>query len=63
MKFNKKWGYGQLFGLSALDSPNRYYEDNILMTMKKKFEFRFEYRPHWVKLIFILHVAIIKLAR
>ena len=52
MKFNKKWGYGQLFGLSALDSPNRYYEDNILMTMKKKFEFRFEYRPHWVKLIF-----------
>ena len=52
MKLNKKWGYGQLFGFSALDGPNRYYEDNILMTMKKKFEFRFEYRPHWVKLYF-----------
>ncbi len=52
MKLNKKWGYGQLFGFSALDGPNRYYEDFILMTMKKKFEFRFEFRPHWVKLCF-----------
>ena len=52
MKLNKKWGYGQLFGFSALDGPNRYYEDCVLMTMKKKFEFRFEFRPHWVKLCF-----------
>jgi len=52
MKLNKKWGYGQLFGFSALDGPNRYYEDFILMTMKKKFEFRFEFRPHYVKLLF-----------
>ena len=52
MKLNKKWGYGQLFGFSALEGPNRYYEDNILMTMKKKFVFRFEFRPHWIKLSF-----------
>ena len=52
MKLNKKWGYGQLFGFSALEGPNRYYEDVILMTMKKKFEFRFEFRPHYVKLYF-----------
>lgn len=52
MKLNKKWGYGQLFGFSALDGPNRYYEDVILMTMKKKFEFRFEFRPHYAKLYF-----------
>lgn len=52
MKLNKKWGYGQLFGFSALDGPNRYYDDFILMTMKKKFEFRIEFRPHWVKIIF-----------
>ena len=52
MKLNHKWGYGQLFGYSALEGPNRYYEDNILMTMKKKLEFRFEYFPHWIKVSF-----------
>lgn len=61
MKLNKKWGYGQLFGYSALEGPNRYYEDNILMTMKKKLEFRFEYFPHWIKFSFLnLHNISIK---
>ena len=50
--FNRIWGYGQLFGYSALEGPNRYYEDNILMTMKEKLCFRFEYRPHWIKMSF-----------
>ena len=53
MKLNHKWGYGQLFGFSALEGPNRYYEDNILMTMKRKLEFRFEYFPHWIKMSFL----------
>ena len=52
MKLNNKWGYGQLFGFSALEGTNRYYDDNILMSMSKKLEFRFEYRPHWIKLSF-----------
>lgn len=52
MKLNKKWGYGQLFGFSGIEGPNRYYEDNILMTMKKPLEFRFEYRPYFIKLNF-----------
>ena len=52
MKLNNKWGYGQLFGYSALEGPNRYYDDNILMTMKKKYEFRFEYRPYWISITF-----------
>ena len=52
MKLNNKWGYGQLFGYSAIEGPNRYYDDNILITLKKKLEFRFEYHPNWVKLSF-----------
>ncbi|MBQ7995767.1 MAG: hypothetical protein IJ247_06130 [Bacilli bacterium] len=52
MKFNKKWGYGELFGFSAIDGPSRYYEDMILMTMKERFTFRFEFPKHWVKLSF-----------
>ena len=60
MKLNTKWGYGQLFGYSAVDGPNRYYEDCILMTMKKKLEFRFEFRPHYALLYFPLKNASIK---
>jgi len=52
MKLNKIWGYGQLFGYSAFDGPNRYYEDNILMTMKEKLTFRFEFRPHYIRMSF-----------
>ena len=52
MKLNNKWGYGQLFGFSAIEGPNRYYFDNILITMHKKGEFRFEYRPYWIKFNF-----------
>ena len=51
MKLNNIWGYGQLFGYSALEGPNRYYEDNILMTMKKKLSFRFEFKKY-IKLTF-----------
>lgn len=51
MKLNNIWGYGQLFGYSALEGPNRYYEDNILMTMKKKLCFRFEFKK-FVKMTF-----------
>ena len=54
MKLNNKWGYGQLFGFSAIEGPNRYYFDNILMSMPKKLEFRFEYQPHWVKFSFLM---------
>ena len=46
MKLNKIWGYGQLFGYSGIEGPNRYYEDNILMTMKKKLCFRFEFKKY-----------------
>ena len=52
MKLNNKWGYGQLFGFSAIEGPNRYYFDNILITMHKTGEFRFEYRPYWIKFNF-----------
>lgn len=51
MKLNKIWGYGQLFGYSAIDGPNRYYEDCILMTMKKKLCFRYEFNK-FIKLYF-----------
>ena len=52
MVLNNVWGYGQLFGFSALDGPNRYYEDNILMTMETPLEWRFEYFPHFIKMTF-----------
>lgn len=52
MVLNNIWGYGQLFGFSALDGPNRYYEDNILMTMETPLEWRFEYFPHFIKMTF-----------
>jgi len=52
MKLNDIWGYGQLFGFSAFDGPNRYYEDNILMLMENKLEFRFEYRPYYLLMYF-----------
>ncbi len=52
MKLNKIWGYGQLFGFSGIEGPNRYYDDFILMTMKKKLEFRIEYKSHYIKFNF-----------
>ncbi len=52
MKLNNIWGYGQLFGFSAFDGPNRYYDDNILMTMKEPLKFRFEYKPYWISFCF-----------
>jgi hypothetical protein len=58
MKLNNIWGYGQLFGYSGLEGPNRYYDDNILMTMKNKLEFRFEFRPHWIKFRFPIDATI-----
>jgi len=52
MKLNNIWGYGQLFGYSAFDGPNRYNEDNILMLMKEPLTFRFEYQPYYILMSF-----------
>lgn len=51
MKLNNIWGYGQLFGLSAIDGPNRHKDDFVLMTMRKPFSFRIEL-PHPVTFSF-----------
>ena len=51
MKLNNIWGYGQLFGFSALDGPNRYYNDFVGTLTKKKIGIRFELK-HWVKVLF-----------
>lgn len=51
MKLNDIWGYGQLFGYSALDGPNRYYNDFIGTLTEEKVGIRFELRE-WVKVIF-----------
>lgn len=42
MKLNNIWGYGQLFGFSAVDGPNRHENDFVLMTMRKPLCFRAE---------------------
>jgi len=52
MKFNKIWGYGQLFGYSAFDGENRYKDDNIIMLMNEPLTFRFEYRPYFISMSF-----------
>lgn len=52
MKLNNIWGYGQLFGYSAIDGPNRYYNDFIGVLMKEKICIRFELFPEWIKVNF-----------
>ncbi|MBQ2701749.1 MAG: hypothetical protein IJF64_02060, partial [Clostridia bacterium] len=51
MKLNKIWSYGQLFGFSGLDGANRYYNDFVGTTMRKKIEIRFELKD-WIKVCF-----------
>ena len=51
MKLNNIWGYGQLFGYSAIDGPNRYYNDFVGTLTEKKIGIRFELKP-WVKIVF-----------
>ena len=51
MKLNNIWGYGQLFGFSGLDGKNRYYNDFVGTTMRKKIEIRFELKD-WIKVCF-----------
>lgn len=51
MKLNDVWGYGQLFGFSALEGENRYYNDFIGTLTKKKIGIRFELKE-WLKIIF-----------
>ena len=51
MKLNNIWGYGQLFGFSALDGQNRYYNDFIGTLTSRKIEIRFELQE-WVKVYF-----------
>lgn len=48
MKLNDIYGYGQLFGYSALEGPNRYYNDFIGTLTAKKIGVRFELKE-WVK--------------
>ena len=51
MKLNDVWGYGQLFGYSALDGPNRYYNDFIGTLAAEKVAIRFELKE-WIKVYF-----------
>lgn len=51
MKLNNIWGYGQLFGFSALDGRNRYNNDFIGTLTRKKVEIRFELKE-WIKINF-----------
>ena len=51
MKLNNIWGYGQLFGYSALDGQNRYYNDFVGTLTSRKIEIRFELQE-WVKIYF-----------
>lgn len=52
MKLNNVWGYGQIFGYSAIDGPSRYYNDFVGTFTKKQIEIRFELVPYWVKITF-----------
>ena len=51
MKLNNVWGYGQLFGFSALDGTNRYHNDFTGTLTRKKIGVRFELKE-WIKIIF-----------
>lgn len=51
MKLNNIWGYGQLFGYSAIDGTNRYHNDFIGTLTNKKIGIRFELKE-WIKVIF-----------
>lgn len=51
MKLNNVWGYGQLFGFSALDGINRFNNDFIGTLTSKKIGIRFEL-DEWVKVTF-----------
>lgn len=51
MKLNNIWGYGQLFGFSAIDGINRYYNDFIGTLTHKKIGIRFELKD-WIKVHF-----------
>ncbi len=51
MKLHTIWGYGQLFGYSALDGKNRYNRDFIGTLTARKIEIRFELE-NWVKVYF-----------
>lgn len=51
MQLNDVWGYGQLFGYSAIEGKNRYYNDFIGTLTRKKIGIRFELRE-WLKIIF-----------
>ncbi|MBO7344344.1 MAG: hypothetical protein J6U92_00200, partial [Clostridia bacterium] len=51
MKLNNVWGYGQLFGFSALDGTNRYFNDFIGTLTQKKIGIRFELKE-WIKIQF-----------
>ncbi|MBQ9756777.1 MAG: hypothetical protein IJV99_04180, partial [Clostridia bacterium] len=51
MKLNNVWGYGQLFGFSALDGVNRFNNDFVGTLTQKKIGIRFEL-TEWVKVFF-----------
>ena len=51
MKLNNVWGYGELFGYSALDGRNRYYNDFVATLTRRKIEMRFELKE-WIKVYF-----------
>jgi len=51
MKLNNIWGYGQLFGYSALEGKNNFYNDFIGTFTKRKVEIRFEFRK-WMSVYF-----------
>lgn len=51
MKLHDIWGYGQLFGYSAIEGANRYYNDFIGTLTRKKIGIRFELKE-WIKITF-----------
>ena len=51
MKLNNVWGYGQLFGFSAVDGLNRYFNDFIGTLTSKKIGIRFELKE-WITVHF-----------
>lgn len=51
MKLNDIWGYGQLFGYSAIEGQNRYYNDFVGTLTREKIGIRFELKE-WLKITF-----------